>query len=334
MPVESEEYAALRIAHDFYMRQSAITARAQRQARKIWRQLDPENFDRSWERLGPAMNTVLTNAQVLAASGAEAYIDEIVKTSGLDSDWAGEINPKAFGGITTEGWRNADLLQQPIIGNKMRIKAGMSTRDAVAAGGKQIDRIISTQVFDSGRAGVSVGNAANRTVTGYTRVVSGKACGNCAVLAGTGFTIRGAYFDVRKAFARHPNCKCQMIPSTKTLSVQQFSSSREYFDSIKDPKEQDRIFTKGGAEAIRNGADIARVVNARARKIGRYSMPGMKNSPVYREDFTGRDLEATYVGFDGRRNFRAPRLTPNGIMQVAKSRDDMLRLLKKYGYIL
>lgn len=72
------------------------------------------------------------------------------------------------------------------------------------------------------------------------------------------------------------------------------------------------MFGKAGAEAIRSGADMAAVVNARR---GMYTAAdGRKYT---REAATRRRL----------------RLMPEQIFREAKDRDDAIRLLRLHGYI-
>jgi hypothetical protein len=65
-----------------------------------------------------------------------------------------------------------------------------------------------------------------------------------------------------------------------------FSSADEYFQSL-SAAEQDRVFTQAGAEAIRNGADLNQVVNARrgANGIGYASHGGGRGNNIPRGHF-------------------------------------------------
>jgi hypothetical protein len=91
-----------------------------------------------------------------------------------------------------------------------------------------------------------------------------------------------------------------------------------YFESLSGP-EQDRIFTKVGAQAIRDGADIFQVVNARRTKAGMYTAGGLKYTT---ESTTKR----------GRK--RGPRLMPESIYKIAGSdRAEAIRLLRFHGYL-
>lgn len=83
------------------------------------------------------------------------------------------------------------------------------------------------------------------------------------------------------------------------------------------PAEQDKAFGKAGAQAIRDGADIGQVVNARR---GMYSAGGVDYT---RESTTKRGVAEGQT-----------RLMPESIYRLASSRDEAIRLLRQYRYIL
>ena len=102
-------------------------------------------------------------------------------------------------------------------------------------------------------------------------------------------------------------------------------SPSEYFDSL--PKdEQDRIFTRAGAEAIRNGADINQVINSRR---GMYT-----TADGYKFTREGTTRRGFYGSREARRGTNRRRLMPEQIQTIAKDKGDYLRLLKAYGYVL
>jgi hypothetical protein len=110
-------------------------------------------------------------------------------------------------------------------------------------------------------------------------------------------------------------CDCIHIPAREDSADDLQTDSRRYFDSL-SATEQDKAFTKAGAEAIRNGADVAKVVNAR-RGIQAASIGGQKV------------LVTTEAA--GRR----PRLMPEAILAASGgNRDEAIRLLKVNGFIL
>jgi hypothetical protein len=70
---------------------------------------------------------------------------------------------------------------------------------------------------------------------------------------------------VADPFQRHPGCRCTAAPITgegKTLTRSRYHVAGRVLREP-DPAEQDRVFTKAGAEAIRAGADPVSVVSAR-----------------------------------------------------------------------
>jgi hypothetical protein len=95
-----------------------------------------------------------------------------------------------------------------------------------------------------------------RKYTHYVRVVQPGACSRCAILAG-----KDSYST---AFKRHPACRCTAMPvdSLDSSPARLFANPTDYFETM-SREEQDRIFTKAGAEAIRAGADPVAVVSPR-----------------------------------------------------------------------
>lgn len=142
---------------------------------------------------------------------------------------------------------------------------------------------------------------------------------------------------------------------------------KAYFRSL-SRAEQDRAFTAAGAEAIRLGADIGQVVNARrgarglttagARVTGdeaRMLRGGRDRGRLEAVDVYGRQLFITSEGVTTRgvagvrlgakqtgakadgaryRSAKTPRLMPESVLQIAgNDRDEAVRLLKRFGYI-
>ncbi len=216
------------------------------------------------------------------------------------------------------------------------------------------------------QADITLGRS--RTYTRYVRVVSSGACSRCAVLAGA--------WSSEKAFLRHIGCQCTACP----VQVVRSTGNREsykipdgfhedpsaFFDSL-SKAEQDKTFTKAGAEAIRNGADISQVVNARRGAYG-IGYSGHYNTPVpvgtrnrlqaiqigVKPDGSPLKVYATVEGTTarggfGRAELRATdqatkegryrrtttvRLMPEQLIKMAG--DDTARfveLLKRYGYM-
>jgi hypothetical protein len=191
------------------------------------------------------------------------------------------------------------------------------------AGLRQLQLIVETQVVDAGRVADGVATVTNRTARGYVRVLTPPSCGRCAILA-------GRVYGSERAFQRHPRCDCQHLPvGDPRLGDKYTESAKSYFDSL-GREQQNRIFTNAGAEAIRDGADPAQVVNARR---GMYSAGGvaMTREGITRRGVAGRALAASGAAA-GRRTVPV-RLMPEAIYQLASDKAEVLSLLRRYGYI-
>ena len=158
-------------------------------------------------------------------------------------------------------------------------------------------------------AGASLAAIVRPTVTTYVRMVNLPACSRCILLAGRSYRME-------TAFRRHPKCDCRHIPTVENLAGDVTTDPTAAFRTL-TTEQQDRIFTKAGAQALRDGADMSRVVNARS---------GMSSAQV-----GGRRLRTTTAG---PRRRGMVRLMPESIYDLAGGdRKEALRLLQVHGYI-
>jgi hypothetical protein len=203
------------------------------------------------------------------------------------------------------------LLYSPVPHVKTLIAGGMDPKQAVKQGGKFLTTVARTQVADAGRAAAGV-DIASRTGVGYVRLLNPPSCSRCSILA-------GRFYKWNAGFRRHPKCDCIHTPTTSVAALETeglIHDPYEYFQSL-SPEEQDKHYTKAGAQAIRDGADIFQVVNSR-----RGTKPGGL---------------ITTEGTSKRGNYgkgRAPRLTPDAIYERKLPRPETLKLLEANGYIL
>mgnify|MGYP001176800017 FL=1 len=298
----SESHAAYR---------DALAAEAAREARQAWSRVDKDDVSGSWLSLIGRVLSVVTGFQVLAASRADTYTSEALELQGGDVESAGEVNPQAFAGVASDGRSLFGLLYRPAVAFKIAMSRGNSLQKSLAVGQATLDMAVRTQILDAGRVADGVAIAARPRV-GYVRTLRGRGCSRCAVLA-------GRYYKYNSGFRRHPRCKCIHVPAKGANAVRReglLSDPREFFDSL-SPEEQDRIFTKDGAQAIRDGADISQVVNARR---------GMTTA--------GTTTEGTARGFARHRLQGAERLMPETIYRIARSREETIDLLRLHGYII
>lgn len=115
---------------------------------------------------------------------------------------------------------------------------------------------------------------------------------------------------------------------------------RELFEQM-TPEQQAKGFTVTGAKAIRDGADIGRVVNAR-RGMSTAAGPGGRKLKATTEATTvravGRTLGDLQKSPGSRyRRTRQTRLMPDQIYEEAErygwDRAEVIRQLKRFGYI-
>jgi hypothetical protein len=290
----------LRSSAEFYRRQQRLSVVTITAARRAWRRLDRDALDATRGEYRRTLLPVLMAAQGNAAEAGAAYVGAALAEQNIDVDPAGEVVPGALVGRAADGRSLSDLLDVPVIRVKQRIAEGMPPHLAMGSGRSLLDSIAQGTVSDAGRQASGVGIAARPTI-GYARMLNPPSCGRCAILA-------GKWFRSNTGFQRHPRCDCTHIPSRENVAGDLRTDPRRYFDSL-DPAEQDRLFGKHNAQAIRDGADPIPVMNAALRGGG-----------------------VTTVGIGGRR-VRLVKPTPEQIYDMARGRSETVRLLTLHGYI-
>lgn len=268
-------------------RLTGIADRAARRAAVLWRKRMGGDFDTAWTSLGPELTTIAAQAQILAATGATASLATAARADGMTAG-ATPVQPGAFAGVDASGRSLDGLLYGAVTTAKTLIGRGAGLQSALTGGSVYLSTMVRTATLDTGRSSDLTAMVAHR-YTMWVRVVSAGACSRCAILAGTG--------SAQKAFLRHPGCRCTAAPVTHEdkplLASSRYASPTDYFESL-DRGEQERIFTKAGAEAIRAGADPISVVSARrgARGIDySSSILDAKSLPN-----SGRRLERSVIG--------------------------------------
>jgi hypothetical protein len=331
------DQTAQAVAVHHYQQQQRIVRRSANTAQDLWRRMDRSDLDGSWRALAPALLDAVIAGQENAAGQADAYVSTVIAAQGLTSDPAGRLNPKAFAGEAADGRSLVSLLYQPVIDWRVRLAAGQSMKDAATGSLSSLLRIVGTEVADAGRGATGASIAGNRTINGYIRVVNSPACARCIILA-------GKEYGWNAGFLRHPKCDCVHMPAKLIARNRHHPGAFDpeaYFKGL-SKREQDRIFTQAGAQAIRDGASMSSVVNARRS--------------MYTTNAYGRTLRATREGTTRRgwffhlerqrsirdgtlrgsgRGFRlrTPRLTPEEIYAQAEGRDEAIAMLRRYGYL-
>jgi hypothetical protein len=312
--------------------QNRSASNALKTGRRLWRQVNPDSLVDSWARLVPQLYTVIAAAQLLAGRSADDYVTAVLDDQGIDSASAGPVNPNGLVGLSADGRDLMTTLMWPAWAAITALVAGQSIGRARAVGLAAADITTATQVQDAYRTAASIAAATRKATTTWTRALTGSgSCSRCIILAGTS--------SWSTAFQRHPRCDCTAIPSNRAKASEVATDPNKVFESL-SKEEQDRIFGKGGAQAIRDGADMNAIVNARRKSAG-ISSAASNQLGLIREQGILEEIQGLNgnprVTFSrtiaqNRRDKRV-RVMPETIYRVARDRDHAIELLKANGFI-
>lgn len=313
-------------ARDQYRTQQRLTAEAVSASRRLWRRVDAADLDASWAAITPSLMAVTLASQLRAAEVGAEYVPSVREELNISGRIEGEVRPSSLVGTSSTGVPLEMALIGGITHAKTLIGKGVPPRMATIAGGTRLAQTVQLQVADAGRVAASVGAMGDKALTRYTRMLVTPSCSRCVILAG-----KISYMD--QAFLRHPRCDCRNIPCNEDTAGDLTSDPGEYFGSISEA-EQDRIFTKAGAQAIRDGADMNQVVNARR---GMYTTKG--GNLATRAGSTRRGAWGSSQTVVNRRTgarerpVKRHRMMPETIYGLTDSRDEQIRLLKYYRFM-
>ncbi|MFC7906467.1 hypothetical protein ACQEV9_18255 [Streptomyces chartreusis] len=313
------------------------------QIQAVWQSLSADAIEEAMAgEAGAMIAAAAVSGQLSVAEAASAYIAAQMAAQGASTLSDAVLLARSFAGIAPGGGPLESLLYLPAIGVRRRIAAGLPPEEAMIGGLVDMTMYTATAIADAARTADQVAMAVTPSCVAYIRVVQLPACSRCIVLA-------GQIYPHSEGFLRHPNCDCQTLPLAEK-EWPDVPTPEELFARL-DKEQQQRVFTVAGARAIRAGADLGQVVNARR---------GMDTAHIY-----GRTLQVTHEGatrrsvygrsrtqagdpmrrFAGQRfgqatsmryyrSDRSPRLMPDEIFRIADDRDEELRLLRRYGYIV
>ncbi|MFD4912845.1 hypothetical protein ACFWNR_06435 [Streptomyces virginiae] len=352
MPASAEE-----VALAFYVRQQRIVRRAANEAQAVWRRLPLSNWEAAWQGAAAAgLVGAISSGQAEAAAHADAYVAAVIAADGLDSRPGGKLDPLGFAGVAADGRPLKSLMYESVLEARWLVEeVGTAEVDAMIGGLEKLLKAVTTEVADAGRTATGASIAGNRTINGYIRIASAPCCARCAILS-------GKEFGWNMGFQRHPRCDCvhmpatliarsslrrghlnrnEVFPTTGRGGARGIVDADKYFQSLSH-LEQNRIFTIAGAQAIRDGASITSVVNARrgmytANAYGR-SVRATRDSTTRRGAWfraeRQRAIQRGLVPASGR-GFRlmSPRLRPEEIYRLAGSRSEAIAMLHRFGYM-
>lgn len=304
------------VADAHVARQQRLARATARRLALLWQRVDGNRIALTWKTLLVDAVAELARGQTQAAADGADYIEQALDAQDVAATAAGAVSPSMLAGIASDGRALTSLLYQPAISTLVAIRQGASVRRAKAVGLNTLDMIARTQVADAGRSAETIGMTIRPQVTGYVRMLSLPSCSRCIVLG-------GKWFRWNEGFQRHPVCDCRHVPARENVAGDLTTDPKKLFNRLSE-EQQNKIFGEAGAEAIRNGADINQVVNARR---------GMDTAVVF-----GRPVQHTREGITKRghagRRLKGPvRLMPETILREAKgNRSEAIRLLKAHGY--
>ncbi|MEU1432140.1 hypothetical protein ABZ412_34240 [Nocardia sp. NPDC005746] len=317
-------------ATEFDDAQRKLSVAAIEEIAQQWARTPPRDFDAWFARHVDRLTKIVTAGQAAAVAGANQYVADALDEQGIRAPQTGTPNPARLVGVTADGRTIDGLLAQSVIGARARMAEGMPAYRAWQEAGLEVRRVISNEFADAGRAATGIG-IVSRLGVGYVRMLTPPSCSRCVVLA-------GRYYHWSSGFQRHPNCNCRHIPSREDHADDIRTDPVKYFESLTEA-EQAKVFGKAGAQAIRDGADMSQIVNARrgltiiggrAQRTEVYGRQLLTTSEgTTRRGVAGRTMRAR-----GRNPRTTPRLMPEAIYEIAETREEALELLRKNGYLL
>ncbi|MGF7124042.1 hypothetical protein [Rhodococcus sp. BE178] len=319
-------------AVEYYRGQQELTLEALAIATDIWGSRPPRDFDAWFDQNIEALVELVIVAQGRAAASADGYVVDVLDE--LGTPVAAEVEAVTAGlvGVASDGRALDSLMYGAVITAKGRVAEGAGVAQAWDSGLAALVRRVQTQIADAARVSTGLSITARPRV-GYVRMLNPPACSRCVVLA-------GKFYRYNVGFRRHPGCDCRHIPSREDRSDDLRTDPKAYFDGLSE-EQQDKQFTIAGAQAIRDGADINQVVNARRGAHGLDVAGRLQRRDVYgqqlhttTEGVTKRGLAGKAIITRGRSPKTTPRLMPEAIYELAGSREEALKLLRMNGYVL
>lgn len=334
--------------------------------RRLWRRVDRGDITDSWRRALPDATAVLIAGQIVAAELADPYLTDVL---GDDGPPARRVQPEAFAGSTPAGKQLDDLLYLPVIGTKERIAAGASARGALRQEERTLDAYVLSTVSDAGRLAVAAGMGTRPHAAGYYRMLQPPSCDRCAILAGRFYRYNQGFkrhpggcdcvhipvqeaddslvFDARKAiaagqvtglskadtaaivdFGADPAQVINAKRGVYAIGAERFTTTGTTRRGVAGARilERDLQRSLGGADGVR-GRTFRNMTFSRQRALEATEL--LRQGKTYTRRTKSGRLQSYAYQFT-----RSARPTPEQILADAGSREEAVRLLTNYGYIL
>lgn len=321
-----------------YRAQQRIQKAALADMRRIWRGMGGD-WDRSWQRISPDLVGAVSDAQLKMAVASTEYMTDFLAEVNLADQAVSEVRPQSLVGYSSDGVRLDGLLYGGVVAaRESALLNGSNAPQSLRDGLAWLGPVVSSQISDAGRTATMLGTAARPNLTGYTRFLNPPSCQRCAVLA-------GRVYRYSQGFKRHPQCDCVMQPAAGVgwAKAEGFvSDPTANLSLIKDLSRAQRA-------AIEAGADISQVVNAgrgmltvgEGLKTRQITLSGTSARGVFGRaeiSSTGQITRSVTRTQGAVSNFRlsstsTARLTPMQISKQARTRDELVAYLRRYGYL-
>jgi len=271
-----------------YRRQQEVTAATVTAVRRLWSRAGAD-FDVAYARLRPRIVSTVQLGRAAAVHAAEPYVSDVLRETRQVGVPSGAVLPAAFLSYAPNGLPVSATVDALPVKAKQVIAAGGTVTEALERSGAWLSGVALTMLADTRRDVYQADMISRPAVTGYVRMLNPPSCDRCAILAGKRYLWN-------QGFQRHPNCDCIHIPASESLAGDLSTDPYEYFRSLSE-RDQDRIFGKYQAQAIRDGADIYRVTNTRMRGLGTAAGNRRFGTPYQRtlEDIYSHDRDRRFV---------------------------------------
>lgn len=333
--------------------QRAIANLTEAVVRRLWRRMRGRRWSTAWRDVAPQVVDAVGRGQVATVIRSERFTASALNELGMDASNPNGLNPDGFVGVTGAGYpveeRAYSAVLETVESYYEALDRGTpepeASNTALLDGEDFMASIAAEILADCARAAEEVSLASRPWVSGYIRVPESGACSRCIVLA-------GKFFLFNEGFERHPLCRCNHAPAPEDKAQRDaliaVNAPDRYFESLTEA-EQDATFGKAGADAIRAGADIGQVVNARrgmskAQVFGRdvivtsegTTRRGLAYDSLARGTDRSKDERRVVSGRRQRvRSAQAPRLMPESLAAIAgDDREEFIRLLRLNGFVL
>ncbi|WP_206793994.1 hypothetical protein [Amycolatopsis sp. MtRt-6] len=313
----------------YYLDQQRVLRAAVDRAQSAWVQLPagPDTVDVWTEQVRPEVVAAVEQAQADSVALAPLYVAATLAAAGVVSAPLGVLVARAWVGHATTGLPLVALMDFAFRHFRRTLTLGVALSEARTMGLARLLRYVATETADAGRLATTAAAVLEPEIAGYERGVHLPACGRCIQLT-------GRLYRYSTGFLRHPNCDCTMHPVTRDQwrTGRPANTPRALFDRM-TYAQQNKAFGTHAATAIRAGADISRVVNA--RRHGAVYTAG--NHEYTREATTVRGVGGQLGDLAKRgRRYRTTGLarpTPAQLVNATQDESELVRQLRRFGYL-